>query len=72
MTKTREGEGKVAGRGIPYASKPFLQIEITVGTGNLWLSNVAAALFHQTLLKVLPPVPFKMIPRLNEASNKTV
>lgn len=30
----------------------FLQINITVGTGNLWLSNIAATLFHQLLLKL--------------------
>lgn len=30
----------------------FLQINITVGTGNLWLSNIAATLFHQMLLKL--------------------
>ena len=46
------GWGRWMRPGVTYISMHFVQITITVRTGNLWLSNVAATFFRQTLLKL--------------------
>lgn len=39
----------------------FSQIKIIVTTGNLWLSNIAATLFHRMLLKLCSLGPSKKV-----------
>lgn len=72
VTRTQKNEGLWIGQGILYTSMHFVQINITVRTENLWLSNGSCHIVPPDAIKALFAWTVwersRMIPRQDAAS----